>query len=69
MVLRSSGMMHEMGHVLGYEHSASLDLMYPTLSLGQRRLPAGSQGASLFVESAAVDRVFASSDDSGRNWI
>ena len=30
--------MHEMGHVLGYEHSNSLNLMYPTLPLGDRRL-------------------------------
>ena len=29
--------MHEMGHILGYEHSSSLDLMYPTLPLGERR--------------------------------
>jgi hypothetical protein len=29
--------MHEMGHVLGYEHSDSVDLMYPTLPLGIRR--------------------------------
>jgi hypothetical protein len=29
--------MHEMGHLLGYGHSSSLDLMYPSLSLGARR--------------------------------
>jgi hypothetical protein len=29
--------MHEMGHVLGHEHSESVDLMYPTLPLGTRR--------------------------------
>jgi hypothetical protein len=30
--------MHEMGHVLGFGHSAAEDLMSPTLPLGQRRL-------------------------------
>ena len=29
--------MHEMGHLLGYDHSSALDLMYPTLPLGTRR--------------------------------
>jgi len=66
-----SAVMHEMGHVLGYEHSSSLDLMYPTLSLGTRRsllgqspLSAG-QRASLMDSALAnaniVDQLFASS--------
>ncbi len=33
-----TAVMHEMGHVLGFGHSDSLDLMYPTLPLGTRRL-------------------------------
>ena len=37
--------MHEMGHVLGYEHSSSLDLMYASLPLGERRLPTGADAA------------------------
>jgi hypothetical protein len=28
--------MHEMGHLLGYDHSSALDLMHPNLSLGTR---------------------------------
>ena len=32
-----TAVMHEMEHVLGHGHSNSLDLMYPTLSLGTRR--------------------------------
>ncbi len=33
-----TAVMHEMGHELGFGHSDSLDLMYPTLPLGTRRL-------------------------------
>ena len=36
-----TAVMHEMGHVLGYDHSDSLDLMAPTLPLGARRTLAG----------------------------
>ena len=70
--------MHEMGHVLGLEHSASLDLMYPTLALGQRHLLSASEALSLaaaansseessIAESSAVDQIF-NSNDNGRNW-
>jgi len=31
--------MHELGHLLGYEHTQSHDAMHPTLPLGVRRLP------------------------------
>jgi predicted Zn-dependent protease len=40
--------MHEMGHALGDGHSSAEDLMFPSLSLGQRRA------------LDAVDKVFAS---------
>ena len=33
-----TAVMHEMGHVLGFEHSDASDLMYSSLSLGTRRL-------------------------------
>jgi hypothetical protein len=32
-----TAVMHEMGHVLGYNHSSSLDLMCPLLPLGEKR--------------------------------
>ena len=51
--------MHEMSHVLGYGHSDSLDLMYPTLSLGERRSFNPSD------EASAVDQVFASVSNAG----
>jgi len=71
--------MHEMGHLLGYAHSDSSDLMYPTLPLGQRRLfpqssafatlaLAGRSGYNGPVESDAVDQLFASSHGNDRNW-
>ncbi len=69
--------MHEMGHVLGYDHSSSLDLMYPTLPLGERRLLAGAAAAStsqsLGSQSSTsnnlVDDLFASlGEDGKREW-
>jgi hypothetical protein len=71
--------MHEMSHLLGYGHNDSLDLMNPTLSLGERRLfddqlsPSLSSqngvgsSASALAETSAVDQVFASAGDA-RNW-
>jgi hypothetical protein len=72
--------MHEMGHVLGYEHDSGQDLMNPTLPLGQRRMLPGSP--AYFTALAAyngwnqrpvgaglLDQVFASSDQDGkRDW-
>ena len=64
--------MHEMGHVLGYEHSDSLDLMYPTLPLGTRRSLGEESAFSLsmwesdvasnngLTNTSALDQVFAS---------
>ena len=71
--------MHEMGHLLGYGHSAVEDLMYPTLLPGERRLLAdrrdfsmlalaGGRGDSRPVESDVIDQVFASSHGDDRNW-
>jgi hypothetical protein len=63
--------MHEMGHVLGFGHDDTLDLMYPTLSLGQRRALAdgsllaaaeavnNSSASATQNESDARDKVFA----------
>jgi hypothetical protein len=70
--------MHEMGHVLGYEHSNLSDLMYPTLSLGTRRSLSGQPGVSKetgesggvwgnrFVSTSVLDQVFASFQDNGK---
>ena len=65
--------MHEMGHVLGYGHSASLDLMYPTLPLGERRLFADSGPFSATAaaddrptDTDAVDQVYALLPDDGK---
>jgi hypothetical protein len=70
--------MHEMGHVLGYEHSDSLDLMYPTLSLGTRRSPGGQSALSReawesdgvwgnqLANTSVLDQVFASFQDNGK---
>jgi hypothetical protein len=44
--------MHEMSHLLGYEHSGGLDLMHASLPLGERLS---------FSNADAVDHVFASS--------
>jgi hypothetical protein len=71
--------MHEMGHVLGYEHSDSADLMNPTLPLGERRLLAGADAATALAissqwnhrssEKGALDEVFASfNQDDKRDW-
>ena len=72
--------MHEMGHVLGYEHSNSLDLMYPTLPLGDRRFLAGSAVSPVALaaennyQSAAntnvLDDVLASfnADNNKKDW-
>ena len=67
--------MHEMGHVLSYEHSDSFDLMYPALSLGMRRSLSeqsvwptetwGSDGAvgDRLLNPSVLDQVFASFGD------
>jgi len=70
--------MHEMGHVLGYDHSSSLDLMYPTLPLGERRLLAGGAATALTSDGlgshrssadGVLDDVFASlGEDGKREW-
>jgi len=71
--------MHEMGHVLGYEHSNSLDLMHSTLPLGERRLLAGGADASTALtdslsnhrssDKGILDEVFASFNEDGkRDW-
>ena len=73
--------MHEMGHVLGYEHSNSLDLMYPTLPLGDRRFLAGGAVSAMALaaennsnQSAAntnvLDDVLASfnADNKKKDW-
>ena len=39
--------MHEMGHVLGYDHDADADsLMHETLVVGLRKLPTGPNSPS-----------------------
>ena len=52
-----TAVMHEMGHLLGYDDNSSGDLMGGVLPLGARRLLAGS--ADHQAEAAAVDHVFA----------
>ena len=73
-----TAIMHEMGHVLGYGHSDSLDLMYPTLTLGTRRsldrLPVSSLegvGAGMaqnmqLVDTCILDQIYASFNDNGK---
>lgn len=66
-----TAVMHEMEPVLGYEHSDSVDLMYPTLSLGTRRSLTGLPALSLdtgdrLVNTSVLDHILASFDDSGR---
>ncbi len=57
--------MHEMGHVLGFPHSLALDLMYPTLPLGERRLFDGSAAATARpIDVQAIDQVFATKQGS-----
>jgi probable HAF family extracellular repeat protein len=67
--------MHEMAHILGAEHSNSLDLMSPTLLPGERRildeqslLPLLAQSRALS-SSNAVDRLFASVSGDNKNWV
>ena len=67
--------MHEMGHVLGYKHSDSFDLMYSTLPLGARRSLGEESAFSIgkrdsdivwdnrLVNTSVLDQVFASFDD------
>lgn len=66
-----TAVMHEMGHVLGYEHSDSLDLMHSTLSPGTRRSLGGQSASSLdagsrLVNTSVLDHILALFDDSGR---
>ena len=69
--------MHEMGHVLGYEHSEENDLMGAVLPLGERRTSV--DGASLaatnwnagianarFQTPSILDEVFASFSEQGK---
>ena len=72
-----TAVMHEIEHVLGYEHSDSLDLMWPTLSPGTRRSLGGQPALSMkawgsggvwgnrLANTSVLDRVFASSDALG----
>ena len=71
--------MHEMGHVLGYEHSDSSDLMYSSLSLGARRSLSDESDFSIgirdsdiawgnrLVNTSVLNQVFASFGDH-RKW-
>jgi cyclophilin family peptidyl-prolyl cis-trans isomerase len=73
--------MHEMTHVLGFGHSDSLDLMSPTLPLGQRRVLDTQLLPSLLwqdhddssndplEDTSAVDRVFAAVGSDARNLV
>jgi hypothetical protein len=75
-----TAVMHEMGQMLGYQDTGSLDLMYPTLPLGERRLLAGSPvpfmalaakglGNSFSTNGGIRDQLLASSNDDGsRKW-
>ncbi len=69
--------MHEMGHVLGYKHSDSFDLMHSALPLGTRWSLSGESAFSTgkrdsdiawdnrLVNTSVLDQVFASFDDHG----
>ena len=68
--------MHELTHALGYGHSDSVDLMYPTLLLGERRSLNEQSLASLLEQNAsgtssrdAIDQIFGSTAADSRNWI
>ena len=73
--------MHEMGHVLGFDHSTSPDLMYPTLPLGERRLMPGSDAATALAADIVwnrdssndiLDEAFASLNQDGKkdlSWL
>jgi len=67
-----TAVMHELGHIFGYDHAAAHDVMHATLPLGTRRLP-GDESAFLadaadtdewsnsnLLNAEAIDRVFAS---------
>ncbi len=59
--------MHEMTHLLGYDHSDSLDLMNPTLALGERRF--FDEPLPPPTETSAIDQVFASTGGDARSWV
>ena len=67
--------MHEMSHTLGFEHSGSLDLMYPTLLPGERRFLNEQQLAPQMGQylahssSDAVDSIFGSTSDDNKKWM
>jgi probable HAF family extracellular repeat protein len=73
--------MHEMAHILGAEHSSSLDLMTPTLLPGERRLPNvysllpaswldyAANSAKKSTDSALTDLVFASGYGEKKDWM
>ena len=74
--------MHEMSHVLGYGHSDSLDLMYPTLLPGERRflneqlppLPISGQNptgsfSDARTDTDVIDQLFGSISSDKRKWV
>jgi len=73
--------MHEMSHVLGYGHSDSLDLMFPTLLPGERRFlneqllpPFSGQNSTrsfgdALTDTDVIDQLFGSSSSDKRKWI
>ncbi len=77
-----TAVMHEMGHVLGYDHSASTDLMSATLPLSERRVLADNKSELMAVAAAdslynsrptstsVIDDLFASfNDDDKKSWL
>jgi len=78
-----TAVMHEMGHVLGYEHADSTSLMAAALPLGERRLldanatamkvmaAADNLAAARSAGAAAVDDLFAAwnDEDDKPSWL
>ena len=62
-----TAVMHEMGHLLGYDHDAGDDLMNATLPLGERRFLAEGvpNNPGLASDAGVLDDIFASSNDDG----